>query len=287
MKILVTGGSGWVGAHLVNYLKEKRHDVTNYDIKEGFDITDYEQLRAVFRNGEFERVYHLAAQAFLGPGERDPYRDLDINAKGMINLLRVLEENPIPMVYTSSGAVYGLSKVPHREDETPIPASNYGISKYTAENYLRKWVITKGINAKIIRFSSVYGRGRTEGPVNIFLNKALKGEKLTVYGDGLQTRDMVYIEDALKGLDVVMEKGEIGELYNIGTGIESSVMQVANIISDIFGSEIVFIEHEYGPFDLKRSWYNISKISKLGYQPKYTLEEGIKLTLEETKSVSR
>jgi UDP-glucose 4-epimerase len=287
LRILVTGGSGFVGNALVERLKSQGHDVFNYDIKhdERYDITDGDRLMDVFYKFDPDQVYHICAQAFLKPGEQNPEMDIKINEFGMINLLKCLEGTDIPMVYTSSGAVYGLSNVPHSEYSMCIPVSNYGISKYATEQYLRKWVITKNVNARIIRFSSVYGPNRTEGPVNIFINKALKGEPLTVYGDGKQTRDMIYIDDALDGLQLVLEDGIRGETYNIGTGVESSVLDVAEIISRQTDAKIVFVPYEMSAFDLKRSWYNIDKIVKLGFVPLHDLEMGITLTMEIMKGV--
>ena len=185
MRSLITGGSGWIGANLIRVLRWEGDTVFNYDMKEGYDILNTSQLNDDFNDFEPERVFHLAAQAFLATGEINPHIDVDVNVKGMINLLSCLERYPAPMVYTSSGAVYGITDdVPHREDSPCHPMSNYGVSKLAAELYLKKWVKTKGIDAKIVRYSSVYGPGRGHGPVNIFINKALHGLHLTVYGDG-------------------------------------------------------------------------------------------------------
>jgi len=280
MRIMVTGGSGWIGGHLVRYLEERGHDVLNYDIVEGYDITNFEQLRRTFQAFDPEHIYHLAGQAFMKPGENDPYRDLKINAFGMINLLRCLEEFGGKMVYTSSGAVYGISPgLPHKETSKCTPHSNYGVSKLTGENYLRKWVMGKGVDARIGRFSSVYGPGRMHGPVNIFVNKAKAGKALTVFGDGRQTRDLVYIDDALRGIELVLNWGGKGSIYNIGTGREHSVKEVALEVQKHFDVPIVHVEHELSHFDQPRSWYNISKIRLLGYIPKFDLEMGVKKTI--------
>jgi len=283
LKVMVTGGSGWIGSNLVEYLYERDHEVFNYDIVKGYDIMDYDQLEGVIRQNSFDMIYHLAAQAFLGPGEENPYRDIGINISGMVNLLRCLEGFDIPMVYTSSGAVYGIGPVPHREDLVCKPVSNYGCSKLAAEKYLQKWVITKGIDAKIVRFSSVYGPGRNHGPVNIFINKGMKNEPLTVHGTGMQTRDLTHIDDALRGLELVMERGRRGEIYNIGLGEEHSVAEVAKIVQRQFSVPIVNVKHQLEPFDLLRSWYDITKAKGLGYRAKMDLELGIGSTIFDMK----
>jgi len=283
MKALVTGSSGFIASNLVRYLKEKGYDVVSYDIKTGQDILNFDQLRNTFIENEFDEVYHLAAQAFIGPGEADPYRDLDINGKGMLNMLRCIEEFRVPMVFTSSGSVYGLTdSFPHKENALIRPTANYGCTKRLAELYLQKWVIMAEINAKIIRFSSVYGPGRgMNGPVNVFLTLAMRGKPLTVYGDGSQTRDTVYVDDALYGLILVQQKGVPGEVYNIGCGEEHSAAEIAAVVSRLTGAEVSYIlGHEFSKFDVKRSYYDISKLKTLGYTPRYSLLDGVKKTLE-------
>jgi len=286
MKALVTGSSGFIASNLVRYLMEKGCDVVSYDIKTGQDILDFDHLRDTFIENEFDEVYHLAAQAFVGPGEADPYRDLDINGKGMLNMLRCIEEFRVPMVFTSSGSVYGLTdSFPHKEDALIRPTANYGCTKRLAELYLQKWVIMAGIDAKIIRFSSVYGAGRgMNGPVNVFCTLAMRGKPLTVYGDGSQTRDTVYVDDALCGLTLVQRKGVPGEVYNIGCGEEHSAAEIAEAVSSLTGAEVSYIlGHEFSKFDVARSYYDISKLKGLGYEPLYSLLDGIKKTLEREK----
>lgn len=281
MKILVTGGSGFIGSYLIEYLKEKGNKIFNYDIREGHDITDYEHMYNIFETNNFSEVYHVAAQAFLGPGEKDPYMDIRVNEFGMINLLKCLEKFDIPMVFTSSGAVYGHSEIPHREDLVCVPVSNYGVSKLAAENYLRKWVITEGVDARIVRFSSVYGPGRKHGAVNIFINQGVAGKPITVFGRGHQTRDFQHIEDAIRGLELALQRGNSGEIFNIGLGEEHSVVEVAKIVQRYVDVSIEHIDHELSPFDLPRSWFDITKAGKLGYKPRMGLKLGIQSTIFE------
>ena len=280
--ILVTGSSGFIARNLVKHLTTMGEEVITFDIKKDSseDITNYNSVYRYFKYFQPREVYHLAAQAFVGPGEADPYLDLRINGFGMINILKCVTEFNCKLLFTSSGSVYGLTdSFPHRENAVLKPMANYGCTKLLAEIYLGKWVRQEGIDAKIVRFSSVYGpdRGR-EGPVNVFLEKALAGETLTVYGDGSQTRDMVHVSDAINGMKIVMSKGRVGEVYNIGLGEEHSVLEVAQMVGRLTGSMVEIVPKALSKFDVQRSYYDISKAKKLGYRPNISLKEGIELT---------
>ena len=280
MNILVTGGSGYIGSNLIKYLENKNHEVFNYDSLTGHNILDMDDLKTVFRNGNFDEVYHLAAQAYVGNAEANPYNDLIVNAHGLINLLKLLEKYNIPLLFSSTGAVYGLGgPIPHKEDNYCLPTSNYGISKLAAEKYLQKWVITEGIDAKIVRFSSIYGLGRKHGPVNIFINQALKGGPITVYSGGRHTRDLLHIDDTLRAIELVMERGSSGEAYNVAYGKEYSIMQVARMVQRNISVSIENVKHELSLYDLARDWHDISKIKSLGFEPQIDLDQGIKLLI--------
>lgn len=281
---LVTGSSGFIGRNLVKYLKSIGNEVLELDIKNGHDIRDPYAVQPFVSTSD--EVYHLAAQSLVSSGESDPFTDLEVNGKGMLTLLKCLERDPKPMVFASTGSVYGLTdSFPHAEDALIQPTSNYGCSKRLAELYLQKWVLMKGLDAKIVRFSSVYGpdRGRY-GPVNIFIDLALKGEDLTVYGDGTQTRDLLYIDDAVKALRHVLHNGEPGEIYNAGTGYETSVHTVAEMVSQYTGAKIKYIKgHKFSLFDIKRSYYNTSKIENIGWSAFNDPLIGIRKTLNKMK----
>lgn len=281
MKSLVTGSHGWIGSNLVKHLENLGDEVITFDLKDGQDILDPCDLIDTFHDEEPDRVFHLAAQAFMGPGEKNPYLDVDVNVKGMINMLRCLEAYNVPMLYTSSGAVYGVTPtIPQVETAHCMPMSNYGCSKLAAEYYLKKWVTTKDVDARIVRFSSVYGAGRLHGPINIFIKQGMEGKPVTVFGDGSQTRDYTYIDDACRGAVIALSLGSPGEVYNIGSGVETSVNDIANIIGGYYCVGVEYVAQEYSAFDLRRSYYDIAKANRLGYYPKRSVAEGIMMTID-------
>jgi UDP-glucose 4-epimerase len=202
----------------------------------------------------------------------------------MVNLMETIDrlDFDTTVLYTSTGAVYGLSPLPHREDQVCRPMGNYGVSKLAAEKYLQKWVATQGVDAKVVRFSSVYGHKRRAGPVNIFCQQALKGGPITVYGTGAQTRDVVHVDDVVRGLERVAERGRAGEVYNVGCGVEHSVLEIARQVKKTMPYvEITYKKHAKSMFDLPRSWFDISKVKNLGWEPKIDLPLGIGLTLKD------
>jgi len=289
MKIMVTGGSGFIGSRLIKHFEERKDlEVINFDYKQTreHDIADLYKVEAFLAEHEPEYIYHIAAQSFLKPGEDDPWNDLKVNAIGMVNLLESitkLDFDPT-LLYTSTGAVYGLSELPHREDKICRPMGNYGVSKLAAEFYLKKWVVTQGLDAKIVRFSSVYGHKRRAGPVNIFCRQALNGGPITVYGTGSQTRDVIHVNDVCRGLERVAERGKAGEVYNVGCGEEHSILEIARVVRKAKSAEITYKKHAKSTFDLPRSWFDISKVERLGWKPEIDLPTGVAMTLKELEA---
>jgi len=282
INIFVSGSKGFISRHLIKLLEDKGHTVIGYDIIDGYDLRDYGQMKLIFDTHKPEQVYHIGGQAYLDKGEANPYYDIDVNIKGMINILRCCTEHNSQLLYTSSGAIYGVGDIPHYEDNKPIPVSNYGCSKLAAEQYLNKWAITEALDAKTVRFSSIYGKGRNAGPVNIFCKRASENKSITIYGSGGQTRDYVHVSDVCNGMILVMERGKRGEAYNLGYGEEHSVSEVAHLVKKHHSStEILYEKAEYSAYDLPRSWFDVGKAKKLGYNPKIDLPLGVNLTLFE------
>lgn len=283
--IIVTGGSGFIGSHLVEALESKGHNVFNYDIQEGFDILDKKMLGETFEEVKPEQVFHLAGSVHMGPAEEDPDRDAVLNCIGTLNIIRECVKHDARLLFTGTGASYGISDNWNMaEDDFPKPVSCYGVSKLAAEGYVRKWSWCNGLHGLVVRYSSVYGPGRRAGPVNLMLQKALKEGWIRVDGPGDHTRDFLDIKNALEGTSIVMEKGTPGELYNVGSGVETSIVRVAWIIHELTGAEIRHVPYKYSRFDLPRSRYDLSKISRLGYAPTVSLREGIKELLEHERA---
>jgi len=295
MKILVTGGAGFIGSNVVDALVKDGHEVTvldnlstgkeeniNPEVKfYNIDLLDIESLELAFREFKPDVVNHHAAQIDVRKSVEDPAFDAETNIIGSINLFELSINYGVRRIIFSStgGALYGEpAKLPASED-TPIePLSPYGVAKYCVENYLNYFKRLYGIERVILRYANVYGPRQDPlgeaGVVAIFTGKILKGEKPVIFGDGTQTRDYIYVEDVVRA-NVLALEGKEG-IYNIGTGKETSVNELTEIFSKVLGREI---KPEYAPPRIGE----VHRISldgdmakrELGFVPKYSLEEGI------------
>ena len=282
--ILITGGSGFIGSHLVAHLKGLGHKVFNYDLAEGYDLLDEGMMSRVFKHFKPKQVYHLGGSVHMEPAEEDPLKDMQVNYGGTLNILRQCEKHGSRLLYTGTGASYGLCGSIQREDDPPMPVSNYGISKLAAELLVRKYVWCHGLQGVVTRFSSVYGPRRNAGPVNLMLRNALQKRWIRVDGAGHHTRDLVEVGDALEGAVTVMEKGKPGEVYNIGSGVETSIVELAWMIHELTGAEIRHVPFKYSAFDVPRSRYDVEKARALGYEPKVSIRDGVKRLYEAMKA---
>jgi len=301
MKILVTGGAGFVGSHLVDKLITQGNKVIvvdnlstgkkeNINKKAKFYKLDIcsPKIFEVFKKEKPEIVFHLAAQVNVRRSIEDPINDAKINILGSLNILDACRKFKVKKIIFSStgGAIYGDAKiVPTKENYPPKPESPYGIAKLTIENYLDFYKKVYGLNYISLRFANVYGPSQDPkgeaGVVAIFTNKLLKGERPTIFGDGKQTRDFIYVDDVVSALIKSMNYKGKETIFNVGTGIETSVNQLFKLISKILGIKIKPIYAPPKPGELKRSCLDISKFKReLKWQPKYNLEEGLKETIK-------
>ena len=303
-KILVTGGAGFIGSHIVDKLMEEGFDVTvmdnletgrleniaHHENKKDFhfvkgDIRDFDLVKETMR--DVDAVFHEAALASVTRSVKDPILTNEINVGGTLNLLKASSDLGVKrFVFASSAAIYGEAKSPlKKEDMVPNPTSPYGVSKLAAENYVRVFYKAYGLETVCLRFFNVYGprqnvdiHGSYGGAISIFLNRILKGLPPIIYGDGEQTRDFVYVEDVVEANMLALKKKNAGgEVFNIATGKKISVNQVAETLKDIMKRKDLKTTYaDPRPTDIRHGYADISKATKiLGYNPKFSFKEGL------------
>jgi UDP-glucose 4-epimerase len=299
MKVLVTGGAGFIGSHIVDQLISEGHKVVVVDnISTGrkeqihpeavfyhVDITRPE-LKDVFHKERPDAVIHQAAQIQVNTSVEDPAFDATVNILGTINVLEACRETGVrKVVYASSAAVYGNPEYLPLDENHPVrPLSGYGVSKYTVEHYLAVYSHLYGISFTALRYANVYGIRQVPhgegGVISIIIDRVLRDEPMTVFGDGEQTRDYIFVEDVARANLAALTAGD-GEILNIGTGRQASLNEVLRLFGEIAGREI---PAEYGPErpgDIKHSVFDNSRARRvLGWEPKVSLEEGLRKTYE-------
>jgi UDP-glucose 4-epimerase len=300
MKILVTGGAGFIGSNVVGgYLKDKQEVAVVSNFSSGkreslnkkakfykADIRNKEVLEKVFKDFKPEIVNHHAGHIGVKESVDNPSYDADINIVGSLNVFELAVKYGVRRIIfpSTGGGLYGESAKLPADEDTPIePLSPYGVAKYCAENYLNYFKRLYSIERVILRYANVYGPRQDPfkgvGVIAIFIWKILKGETPVIFGDGTQTCDYVFVEDVVRANILALE-GKEGT-YNIGTGKETSVNELIGIFSKVLGHEI---KPEYLP-PRKGEVYRISLDGEkakreLGFVPKYSLEEGLKKTIE-------
>lgn len=306
-KILVTGGAGFIGSNLVDALILKGHKLVVVDDlssgKESYlnpeakfyktDIREKEAIDKIFETEKPEFVYHLAAQIEVSKSMIDPWHDAEINLQGGLNILESARQNNVKKIVFSStgGAIYGDGeKIPTSEIAATYPLSFYGIHKLAFEKYINAYHKAYGLDYGILRFSNVYGprqfKGGEAGVIAIFTSNAVSGRSSFQYGDGLQTRDFVFVEDVVSALVLTLEKNCRQEI-NISFGRESSLIDVRTALSSALNYEIKIEEKESKPGEQRRSCLDNSLAKEvLGWEPKFDLSSGILKTIAWAKNNS-
>ncbi|MGB9770289.1 NAD-dependent epimerase/dehydratase family protein, partial [Caldisericum exile] len=250
------------------------------------DLRDKNALEKVFKEFKPEIVNHHAAQIDVRKSVEDPVFDAEINIVGSTNLFQLAVKYEVKRVVFAStgGALYGEPKVLPANEDTPIePLSPYGVAKYCVENYLNYFKRLYGIERVILRYANVYGPRQDPlgeaGVISIFTGRILEGKPVFIFGDGTQTRDFIYVEDVVNA-NLLAIAGSEG-VYNIGTGVETSVNDIVKVFEEVLERKI---QVEYLPprkGEVYRIALDYTKAKQsLGFEPTYTLKEGIKKTIE-------
>jgi len=306
MKILVTGGAGFIGSHTVDKMIEDGHDVviidnlstgdkSNVNKKAKFYEMDIlsSEIGDVFRNEKFDAVFHLGANVNVRESIDDPLHDANNNILGTLNLLEACRKYGVNKFIFSStgGALYGDADIiPTPEDYPTKPISPYGVSKLSSEEYLYYYSKVHNIKGTILRYSNVYGPRQgvsgEGGVVSVFVKRVLNGGEMEIYGDGKQIRDFVFVSDVANANALALLKTDDFSVYNVGSGIETSVNELHKTISKKFGIDIPPVYSKAIEGEVFRSSLdNVKAANELGWRVKYDLEQGIDETIEYFKKL--
>ena len=300
-KAVVTGGAGFIGSHIVEELA-KSHEVVVYDnLRSGFernvapfveaggaklvraDVLDGAALRRALDGAR--TLFHLAALVSVPESMANEIETVRINTIGTLNVLRAAREAGVRnLVFSSSAAVYGDNPaVPKVETMGPEPKSPYAVTKYDGECYFRMYRNEYGLNATSLRYFNVFGprqdpASQYAAAVPIFISKALRNEPITIFGDGEQTRDFIFVKDVVQANLLAAAKG--GDLYNVAWGARITINDLAKNIVRITGSRSKLVYAPERPGDVKHSMADNSKIvGELGFKPASNLHDGLLATI--------
>ena len=311
MKYLVTGGAGFIGSNLTNMLVKKGHEVVVIDDlsmgkvenlndlgKVEFikgSITNKELMKSILTKHQFDYVFHLAAVASVADSVERPVETHEVNYNAVLNILdliRKYQQNLKRFVFASSAAVYGDDPELPKKETSPIkPMTQYAVDKFAAERTAINFNNLYNVPASAVRFFNVYGPNQNpespySGVISILLDRYtrnLKGENIgfTLFGDGSQVRDFVFIEDVLHALLLVSEsENSLGQVFNVGTENETDLNQVITELNEIYDFELPVTHDAARVGDIHRSVADISSLKSLGFMPENTVFQGLSKLVE-------
>ena len=292
---LVTGGAGFIGSNLVDYLLKQGHEVICVDNESAEcndkfywndkacniigDITDYKFIKNLFT--EVDYVFHLAAESRLQPAIKNPIEAVYKNCVGTTTILQCAREAGVKrLIYSSTSSGYGFNSSPNVETQPDDCLNPYSASKVAAEKFCKMYSDLYGLETVVLRYFNVFGersptRGQYSPVIGIFDRQKNNNEPLTIVGDGTQRRDFIYVGDVAKAnliaAEATLDKKYFGQVFNIGSGINYSVQEIADAISD----NQTYIPKREG--EMETTWSNIEKASEiLGWKPEVDVLEWIK-----------
>jgi UDP-glucose 4-epimerase len=299
MRILVTGGGGFIGSHLVDHLRERASVRVLDDLSSGFrenlagmerefieaSILDRDMVRVAMSGVDY--VFHLAAMISVPESMENPVRCAEINTIGTLIVLEEAARAGVKkLVLSSSAAIYGNNPtVPKREEMTPEPASPYAISKLDGEYYCAMFAATRGLPAVALRYFNVFGPRQNPASayaaaVPIFIHRALRNEPLTIHGDGGQTRDFIFVRDIARANAFFAMESPLTGVFNVARGGSLSILELAERIIRLTGSKSEIVHAPPRAGDVRHSTASLEKLSGAGFVAKHDFDEGLEETIE-------
>ena len=306
MKYLITGGCGFIGSHIAEALAAEGESVVIYDnLSSGFekniagfrdkvefikaDVRDTDAL--VHASAGADYLFHEAALVSVFESVEKPEMNNDVNITGMLNVLLAARHNKVKrVVVASSAAVYGNEPtLPKREDMRPQPESPYAIGKITDEYYMQVFAKLYGVQTVCLRYFNVFGPRQDpssmySGVISKFTDMVRAGQTPLIFGDGLQSRDFVFVKDVVQANLLAMRKENVGagEVFNVATGQRTSLLDLLQILGKISGRKLTPEFRDARAGDIKHSVADISRTKNiLGYAPKFTVSDGLKILMEQ------
>lgn len=291
MKVLVTGGAGFIGSHIARHFLAQGAEVVVLDSLRGGrslvedslltrgSVTDSDLVDRVAEGARY--IFHLAALVSVPESVEKPFETVDINVKGTLNVLAAARKHGVEkVVLSSSAAIYGDDpELPKREDMRPAPKTPYAVTKLDGEYYLAQ----SGVPAVSLRYFNVYGPGQDPksqyaAAVPIFVSRAVQGQPITIFGDGGATRDFIHVRDVVAA-NVLAATSAMSGVYNVARGSSLTILDLARRIVSTLGSTSKI---EHGPEragDIRHSLADVTRITQAGFRPTVDLEEGLRETI--------